>query len=106
MYNEPSQGRLDKIPKLYETEEIPLKEKLVYLHFFIGDCDWYIAEYDGNDLFWGYAILNGDYQMAEWGYISFSELKAIKVQGWLEIDCELEDLWRVRKAGTIEKIKI
>ncbi|MBL6995793.1 DUF2958 domain-containing protein [Desulfobacula sp.] len=106
MWNEPCKERLSKIPKLYETEEIPLKDKLIYLHFFVGGCDWYIAEYDGNDLFWGYAILNGDFVNAEWGYISFSELKAIKVEGWLEIDCELEDLWRVRKAGTIDKIRI
>jgi len=40
-----------------------------------------------------------------WGYISFSELKSIKVGGWLEIDCELEDFWRVRKASEIEKIR-
>jgi len=106
MWSEPSKDRLSKIPKLYETEDVPLKDKLIYLHFFIGGCDWYIAEYDGDDLFWGYAILNCDYFNAEWGYISFSELKAIKVQGWLEIDCELEDLWRVRKAGEIKKIRI
>ena len=106
MWSEPNKKRLSKIPKLYETEQVPLKDKLIYLHFFIGGCDWYIAEYDGDDLFWGYAILNGDYMNAEWGYISFSEMKAIKVQGWLEIDCELEDLWQVRKAGEIEKIKV
>ena len=61
MWNVPSKERLDKIPRLYETESIPLKDKLIYLHFFLGGCDWYIAEYDGEDLFWGYAILNGDY---------------------------------------------
>ena len=51
----PSSGAeiLDKVPKLYETETIPLKEKLIYLHFFIGGCDWYIAEYDGDNIFWG-----------------------------------------------------
>ena len=49
-------------------------DKLIHLHFFIGGCDWYICEYDGDDLFWGYAYLN-DPQNAEWGYISFPELK-------------------------------
>ncbi len=57
MWNTPTKKRLSKIPKLYETEGVALKDKLIYLHFFIGDCDWYIAEYDGEDLFWGYAIL-------------------------------------------------
>ena len=106
MWNKPSKERLSKIPKLYETENVPLADKLVYLHFFIGGSDWYIAEYDGDDLLWGYAILNGDDINAEWGYISFSELKEIKIDGWLEIDCELEEHWKVRKASEIEKIKI
>jgi hypothetical protein len=61
---------------LYSDEETPLEEKLIYGHFFIGGCDWFIAEWDGGDLFFGYANL-GDDQCAEWGYISFSELKSL-----------------------------
>lgn len=78
---------------------------MIHLHFFIAGCDWYIAEYDGEDLFWGFAILNNDYEMAEWGYISFSELKSLKLNSWLEVDCEIEDAWEVRKASEIEKIR-
>jgi len=103
MWNEPSRTRLSRIPQLYETENKPLAEKMMYLHFFLGGCDWYIAEYDGEDLFWGYAILNGDDQMAEWGYISFEELKRINLDG-LEVDCELEEYWRVRPAREINRI--
>jgi len=105
MWNEPSKERLAKIPKLYETEETPLQEKLIHLHFFIGACDWFIAEYDGEDLFWGFAILNGDDEMAEWGYVSFSELKSISVNG-IEIDCEVEEAWKVRTASETDKIRI
>jgi hypothetical protein len=105
MWNTPTEDRLSKIPRLYETEQIPLQEKLIHLHFFIGGCDWYISEFDGEDLFWGFAILNDDFQNAEWGYISLSELKSIKVGGWLEVDCELEEFWKVRKASEIEKIR-
>jgi hypothetical protein len=50
MWNEPTKEQLDKIPKLYETERVPLKEKLIWLHFFIGGCDWYVAEYDPGPL--------------------------------------------------------
>ena len=103
MWNEPSEERLRRIPRLYETENIPVEEKEIHLHFFIGGCDWYIAEYDGHDLFWGYAILNNDYINAEWGYISFAELKAIKI-GFVEIDCELEDFWQIRPAQEISRI--
>jgi hypothetical protein len=105
MWNTPTEDRLSRIPRLYETEHTPLQEKLIYLHFFIGSCDWYVAEYDGEDIIWGFAILNDDFQNAEWGYISLSELKSIKVGGWLEIDCELEEFWKVRKASEIEKIR-
>ena len=53
MWSELTKEQLSKIPRLYETENVPLEEKRVYLHFFIGACDWYVAEYDGEDLFWG-----------------------------------------------------
>jgi hypothetical protein len=69
MWNEPTKERLATIPRLYETENIPIKDKPIYLHFFIGGCDWYIAEFDGDDIFFGFAILNNDYEMAEWGYV-------------------------------------
>lgn len=105
MWNEPPKERLDKIPRLYETEHVSLKDKLIHLHFFIGGCDWYIAEYDGDDLFWGYAILNDDHVCAEWGYISFSELREIKVNGWLEIDCEKEEIWSIKRASEIKRIR-
>ena len=102
MWNTPSREQLDRIPRFYETEHIPPEEKLIYLHFFICGSDWYIAEYDGDDLFFGFAILNGDYEMAEWGYISFSELKSISIDG-MEIDCDM--YWTPTKARDIDLIK-
>ena len=102
MWNTPTQTELGKIPGLYETESIPLKDKVIHLHFFLAGCDWYIAEYDGNDLFWGYAILNGDDLNAEWGYISFDELKKLNVHG-IEIDNDLH--WTPKTAKEIPQIK-
>lgn len=101
MWNIPSQKKLSRIPKLYGTESISLSEKLIHLHFFIGGCDWYIAEYDGEDLFFGYAILNGDLVNAEWGYISFQELKSLK-SGFAEVDHDLH--WEVVKASQVPLI--
>jgi hypothetical protein len=105
MWSMPSKERLSRIPKLYETEDTPLEDKLIHLHFFIGGCDWYIAEYDGEDLFWGFACLNRDLQNAEWGYISYRELKEIRIGGWLEIDCETEVAWRIRPALEVPLIR-
>jgi hypothetical protein len=105
MWNEPTKEQLAKIPRLYATENVPLREKLICLHFFIGGCDWYIAEYDeGEDLFWGYAILNNDLEMAEWGYVSFEELRGIKIPPGFEVDCDL--YWEIKKASQIEKIRM
>ena len=104
MWNEPTKERLDKIPRLYETESIPLKEKLIYLHFFIMDTDFFICEFDGEETLWGFVVLNGDLQMAEWGYINFSEVKSIKVAGVFEVDCELENLWKIRPAIEVDLI--
>lgn len=104
MWNEPGKERLVKIPGLYETEQIRLQEKKVYLHFFIGSCDWFACEFDGSDLFFGFVVLNGDLEMAEWGLFSLSELKSIRTAQGIEVDCELEFFWQIRSAEQVELI--
>ncbi|MCG8533343.1 MAG: DUF2958 domain-containing protein [Desulfovibrionales bacterium] len=101
MWNPPTAEQLSKLPRLYETEEIPLQDKIIHLHFFIGDCDWFVAEYDGDDTFFGYVILLGDTQNAEWGYFSLSELLDIQVS-YVEIEHDL--YWDVRPASQVKEI--
>jgi len=103
MYNVPKGKRLTDIPKLYDTENIQLRDKIIHLHFFIGGCDWYIAEFNGKDIMWGYCILNGDYQNSEWGYISFDELKSIKISG-VQVDCEFKKYFPPQKASKVKEI--
>jgi len=104
MWNTPKPNRLANIPGLYATESIPLKEKLIHCHFFLGNSDWFVAEYDKEDsIFWGFTILTGDYLNAEWGYFSLEELKEIRING-IEVDCELEEHWQIRPASHIAKI--
>lgn len=102
MMNLPSKQKLNSIAKLYQTEHLPLKDKTIQLHFFLGGCDWYVCEYDGGELFFGFACLNGDLQNAEWGFISYSDLKAIKVNGIFEI--EYDEYWKVRPAREVKLI--
>lgn len=55
----------------------------VYLHYFVGGSDWYITEKDmdgGVDQAFGFAILNGDTECAELGYISIRELAGVRVE--------------------------
>lgn len=55
---------------LTEDEKHPLAFK-----YTLGNSSFYFSEWDGKDEFFGYAILNGDTQMSEWGYTSLEELK-------------------------------
>lgn len=58
-------------------------EATVFLHYFNAASDWYITEKDvdgGVDQAFGFAILNGDTENAELGYISIRELVANGVE--------------------------
>ena len=88
MWNLPTSQQLNQIPRLYETEHVPLQNKIVRMHLFLGSCDWFIVEYDGEDLFWGFVILNNDLEMSEWGYFSFQELKKLTVC-FVEVDRDI-----------------
>ena len=102
MWNKPTPEELNKLPKFYETEGVKPADKLVFLHFFMGGCDWFVAEYDPEDkMFFGFAILNNDYTMAEWGYISFRELEELKAS-FIEVDRDL--YWNVKKASEVPEI--
>ncbi len=103
MWNEPNYQDLEKLPTLNSTDEISLEEKLVHMHFFLGSSDWYAAEYDPTDrIFFGYVVLNGDYQNAEWGYFSLDELKEVRVPPGFEIDRDLH--WTPREFREIESV--
>ena len=86
MWNEPTEVELNKIPRLYATENVPARDKVIHLHLFLGNSDWFIVEYDGNDTFFGFVCLNGWQDCAEWGYISFRELKQLKVDAPVSIN--------------------
>ena len=103
MWNEPDKQRLDRIPRLNETEEVSLKEKQTYLHFYLMDSAWFVFEFDGKDICFGFVCLNGDIEMSEIGYFSLAELKPINISGW-EIYCVPEAFWTIRPAKKVELI--
>ena len=83
MWNTPTPDQLAKIPRLYDTENTPVQDKMIHLHFFFGGSDWYIAEF-------------------EWGYISFAELQEIRLSGF-EIDNDL--YWEPCRAAEVATIR-
>ena len=103
MWNRPTSDELSKLQAYYASEDTPLKEKIIRMHFFLGGCDWYAVEFSPEErIFFGFVILNNDYEMAEWGYFSLEELMSIKVK-WLEVDRDLH--WKPRKAIEVEEIR-
>ncbi len=103
MWNKPGREELARIPAFYSSEQVPIEEKMILLHFFIGGCDWYAAEYSPDEqCFFGFAILNDDLQNAEWGYFSLQELDGLKVRS-LEVDRDLH--LQPCRAVEIEKIR-
>lgn len=62
------------------------KEPIVYAHYFYGQSDWFVTEYEGDRIIFGYAILNGDVQFSEWGTASVQEMSEIRKHGGVQMD--------------------
>ena len=102
---------IDRVPKLYETEETPSAEKFAQVKFFspYSSWTWYVVEFDGVDTFFG--LVDG--HEVEWGYFSLSELASVGLFGdtvpAVERDCsfqptpilEIEKQARKRHAGVV-----
>lgn len=67
------------IPKLYETENLPIEEKMAQVKYFspYNGWRWYVVEFDGDDTFFG--LVDG-FEL-EWGYFSLSELSSVALGG-------------------------
>jgi len=72
------------IPALYSTEEVRAGNKMLTLHYFIGESHWYLCELDPTTgIGFGWAILSGNIQDAEWGYVSLEELETLNFRGFI-----------------------
>jgi hypothetical protein len=86
--------RLRTMPFTYQQDGKG-DDAVVYLHYFSASSDWYIIEKDKGDeddtpeqwqsQAFGYAVLNGDEQCAETGYISIPELLVSPVYAELDL---------------------
>lgn len=75
-------NQIETMPKTYEQDGMG-DEAIAHLHYFSGSSDWYITEKDmdgGVQQAFGYAILNGDEEMAGLGFISIEELTSHGVE--------------------------
>jgi hypothetical protein len=77
-----------KVPALYSTEDTKAADKVIRAHYFVGGCDWWVAEWNpaDGDAF-GFVCL-GDPQSAEWGYFDLTELEALKY-AWMVVERDM-----------------
>ncbi len=45
MWNKPTREELNRLPRLYETENISLEDKMIHMHCFLSGYDWCMAGY-------------------------------------------------------------
>lgn len=60
-----------------------------FIHYFIGNSDWYVCEVDEHNVGFGYAILNGDIQNAEYGYIDLNEVTTLTINGFIQTELDI-----------------
>jgi len=75
---------LAKLPKLGKSVG-----HIAQVKFFnpCGFATWFASEFDGNDTFYGWAILHPG--CGEYGYFSLSELQSVKLMAGLGIERDM-----------------
>jgi hypothetical protein len=102
---QPPKADLAKIPALYATEATEPADKTLWLHFFVGGCDWYVAELDQDIMLaFGWARLSPG--CGEWGYMDLLELATTLVPmsspaRTVKIAIERDKWWTPTKASDI-----
>ena len=69
----------------------------------LGTSQWFITEFDQVDTMFGFAVLNGDLEMAEWGYVTFRELKEINILGVFQVEYDV--FWEPKPAKDVALIR-
>lgn len=88
----------EQTPLLYATEDVEANDKVIQLHYTVDGCHWWICEVNPDDqIGFGFVVLNGDWDYAEWGYIPIDEL--------IQLGIPLDLAWEPKKFSEIEEIK-
>ena len=88
----PTIDDLKQLPRLRPKKEISYEETIIYYHLYISKCEWFVAEFDGEDLLYGFVIVNGDFSGGKWGYFSYLDLHKIESDN-LKVDNDAS--WKV-----------
>ncbi|WP_022669480.1 hypothetical protein [Desulfospira joergensenii] len=73
-----SADTLADLPDLFTNEETPFKNRLIQLHLFSFQADWFICEYNPAwQNFYGMMVFRNDFKNARWGYFTLPELEEL-----------------------------
>ncbi len=96
--------QLKGLPSLGQTEGIEPARKKIYIHFFLGNSNWYVAEYDPKtQTFFGLCVFGRDFKNASWGYFSLAELQSLSLHIFIKV--EVDPFFIPKPAGDIEIIR-
>lgn len=90
---------VEAMPRLYSTEDVPTKDKIVAVKFFnpVGRGTWYGVEYEPDKkLMFGYVVGELGPDCDEWGYWSMDELEAVRLP--LGLGVERDTSWTPQTA--------
>lgn len=78
---------LENIPKLYETEDVEIEDKIIHAKLFTPwtSWTWYVIEFDGENQCFGF-VKGLD---AEFGYFSLRELESIEGPFGLKVERDI-----------------
>ena len=104
MRNKPTESELAELCEIPIAKNTPLEERVVHMHFFLGNSDWYVSEYDPQrQMFFGYFIPNNDYEKAGWGQFSLEELDRLRSGRHGEVVRNLD--WKPTRAMEVDRIR-
>ncbi len=94
-----TKAEIAKLPLLYSSEEIALKDKMVHYKFFTpwSNWTWYAMECDGEHYCFGFVEGHED----ELGYFSLKELASVKGPFGLKI--EKDRFFRPTRFGDLNR---
>ena len=97
----PPRDVLLQIPDYYATERTPMDAKVIWLHYFAGGCDWWLAELETVEwTAFGAADLGHG---PEWGRIDLAELERVRADGRIVTTGEARTMYRVPGLVIVER---
>ena len=104
MINKPTESELLELANREVDHSTPPEDRMIYMHFFLDDCHWYMSEYDPvSRRFFGCMIPGSRYHKFRWGHFSFGKLCRMKGKIHSRVVRNMD--WKPRVAMQVANIR-